>query len=124
MCNLIIAALFAATLAAPVREIEPADGFYAQTAIVTDVDHDLNIVMTATMNGNAWSFYGAEDWLEGDICSLLMYDNSTPEIYDDVIVGARYSGTLDWITADEEGVQLNFTDGTGYYYEYWEEIEE
>lgn len=120
MFNLAVTALIAAELMSSASEIEPTGHFYAQTAIITDMNYDFDVVMTTTLTGRTRIFYGTEDWFVGDVCSILMYDNGTPEIYDDIIVDVNYSGSLDSISAGEEGVTLNFPDGTGYYYEYWE----
>lgn len=44
-------------------------------------------------NGNLWTFTdNFEDWIKGDICSLIMHDNYTDIIYDDTIIKAQYSG--------------------------------
>ena len=42
-------------------------------------------------------FYGVEDWELNDICSLTMFNNNTPEIYDDIIIGTTYGGNLEMI---------------------------
>lgn len=65
---------------------------YALTAIVIDVDRNADTVTVEDFNGNAWTFYGAEDWMAGDCASLVMNDNSTEKIMDDTIESARYSG--------------------------------
>ena len=43
-------------------------------------------------NGNLWQFDGAEDWVEGDICTLIMNSKGTEEIKDDTIISVHYSG--------------------------------
>lgn len=44
-------------------------------------------------NGDAWGYISEDgDWLEGDIVNLIMCDNGTEEIEDDIIIYARYSG--------------------------------
>lgn len=52
-----------------------------------------NEVTTRDFNGNLWTFTDdTEDWVKGDICSLIMHDNYTSIIYDDEIIKAQYSG--------------------------------
>lgn len=67
-------------------------GLYSQTYVVTNVDYTTDVVQMVDGNGNVWEFEGTEDWIEGDFCSCIMYDNETPEIYDDIILTTRYSG--------------------------------
>ena len=70
-------------------------GIYSQTFVVTDVDYKTDIVQMEDFNGNIWSFKGCEDWLEGDVCSAILWDNDTDIIYDDVILTTRYSGWVE-----------------------------
>ncbi len=52
-----------------------------------------NEVTAKDFNGNLWTFTdNTEDWIKGDICSLIMHDNYTDIIYDDTIIKAQYSG--------------------------------
>lgn len=66
--------------------------YYAKTCMVTEINPETDIVTTEDYNGNTWEFYGTEDWLPGDICSMVMDDKGTENIYDDEIVNVRYSG--------------------------------
>ena len=44
-------------------------------------------------NGNKWSYISEDgDWLKGDIASLIMCDNGTEDIEDDIIIYTIYSG--------------------------------
>lgn len=67
---------------------------YPETAIVREVDHKADEVTVECFNGNRFVFYGIDDWTEGDICSMLMYDNGTPIVYDDEIMSVKYSGYI------------------------------
>lgn len=67
---------------------------YPETAIVTELDYATDTVTVECFNGNLFSFYGTEDWAEGDICSMLMNDNGTPIVYDDEILSVKYSGYI------------------------------
>lgn len=71
------------------------NGMYAKSAVVVEVDYENDVVTVEDFNGNLWEFEGCEDWLTGDVCAMVMYDNDTPEtIYDDIILDMRYDG---WI---------------------------
>lgn len=65
---------------------------YALTTCVVTVDEITDTVTVEDNNGNLWDFFGCEDWAVGDICSMLMDDNGTTEIYDDIIINTRYDG--------------------------------
>ena len=65
--------------------------YYPLTAVVTQVDYDNNTV-TFDDGQNAWQIKGTEDWIAGDTASLLMDDKGTPEIEEDEIKQAHYSG--------------------------------
>ena len=79
---------------APVGNNE-IDHLYPTTAIVDSLDTDNDLVACVDCNGNIWTFYGIEDWQEGDFVSLLMDDMGTATIYDDEIVKTYYSGTIE-----------------------------
>ena len=68
---------------------------YAMTTVVVSLDYDADVVECMDFNGNVWAFDGCEDWQLMDVCALLMDDNDTETIYDDVILSARYNGWLD-----------------------------
>lgn len=65
--------------------------YYALTAIVEEIDYAADTVVCVDSTGNTWAFIGCEDWLKGDVCSVVMYDNNTENIEDDEIVSVRYS---------------------------------
>jgi hypothetical protein len=68
---------------------------YSLTTVVVDVDYDNDIVTCEDFNGNHWDFFGCEDWIEGDIASMVMYKNGTWFIYDDEIIAVNYCGWFD-----------------------------
>ena len=71
---------------------------YSLSTIVTDLDRERDIVTVEELDGsNVWTFYGVEDWEINDICSLTMFNNNTPKIYDDIIIGITYGGNLEMI---------------------------
>lgn len=65
---------------------------YPLSTVVTDVNYKKDTVTCVDFNGNEWQFEGCEDWQEGDRASLLMFNNDTVYIYDDVIIKAHYNG--------------------------------
>lgn len=65
--------------------------YYALTAKVVETDEENDIVTCEDFNGNLWQFYGVEDWEVGDCASLLMNSKGTEKIFDDEIMGARFS---------------------------------
>ena len=71
---------------------------YSLSTIVTDLDRERDIVTVEELDGsNVWTLYGVEDWEINDICSLTMFNNNTPKIYDDIIIGTTYGGNLEMI---------------------------
>ena len=66
---------------------------YPLSTTVTQIENDTVIVEDS--NGNLWSFNGAEDWEINDTCALIMDDNSTKDIRDDVIISTRYQGRME-----------------------------
>lgn len=65
---------------------------YSLTTVVECVDYDHNRVYCKDFNGEVWCFNGCEDWIEGDIASMVMFDNGSKIIYDDEIISVKYCG--------------------------------
>ena len=65
---------------------------YSLTTVVVDVDYENNRVYCKDFNGEVWCFNGCEDWIEGDIASMVMFDNGSKIIYDDEIISIKYCG--------------------------------
>lgn len=74
------------------NEANRLDGIYPKSGTVIAVNHDEDTVTFADHRGDVWSFYGAEDWMEGDRIAVIMDDNGTPVILDDLVISARYEG--------------------------------
>ena len=74
--------------------IEEVNKLYPMTALVMELDEAQDLVYCEDYSGNIWVFSGVDDWCEGDLVSMMMYDNGTAEIEDDEILEIRYSG---WI---------------------------
>lgn len=70
----------------------PRSEQYPMTTVVVDVCEPNDTVTCRDFNGNLWQFHGVEDWVVGDVASLLMDDAGTPMIKDDIVLDARYDG--------------------------------
>lgn len=65
---------------------------YADTAQIVSIDREQDLVTVETSVGHLFSFYGCEDYCEGWFVNLLMSDNGTTSVTDDIILRATYSG--------------------------------
>ena len=68
---------------------------YPAACIIVELDYQNDLVTVSDVAGTLWQFYGCEDYSEGDLVRMLMYDNGTETIYDDEIVIVWYAGTLE-----------------------------
>lgn len=66
--------------------------FYPKTGEIFKVDYRENLVYIVDETGNIWTFYGAENWRRGDVCSLIMSGHFTETVFDDSIVKVEKSG--------------------------------
>lgn len=64
--------------------------YYANTAVVTEVDKANNLVTVEDCNGNTWQFTETEDWEFADTCSMLMDSKGTASVSDDKIIQVTY----------------------------------
>lgn len=74
---------------------EPTTGtatHYAKQGIVTEIDTQQDVVTFTDTQGREWSFYGVEDWQEGDMLACIMDTQGTDIVYDDAILCATYQG--------------------------------
>lgn len=90
----IIVALLIMTIALTCFTGFTYEDVYAKCGIVTALDYEEDLVSVTDFGGNVWQFFGCEDWVEGDICAMVMDRNDTAEIFDDIIVNTTYCG---WI---------------------------
>lgn len=82
-----------ALVLAIVIAIASAGFIYPATMEVINIEDNDLYLMTAT--GHVFVMEGVEDYEVGDLVSLIMFDNGTPFIMDDVIISARYAGTFE-----------------------------
>ena len=92
---LIIGTMASITSVQPQKEV----GYYPTTTVVSnvcevEVETEKKYWLTLEdFNGDEWVYISEDaDWLEGDIISLIMCDNGTEDIEDDIIIYTRYSG--------------------------------
>lgn len=69
-------------------------GYYPSTMIVEHLDYSNDTVVLRDSVGFIWEFNGTEDWVIGDVASVLLYDNGTDVVFDDEICRVYYSGFL------------------------------
>ena len=72
--------------------LKHSENLYGLTTMVFDVSYATDTVTVEDFNGNLWQFNGVKDWVEGDICTLVMDSKGTAEIKDDTIISVHYSG--------------------------------
>lgn len=90
---LAIALILSVTIGAIATSIPKPKNLYPQTAMVVSTDEDQNLLTLMTANGNVFVYEtSVEDWLVGDICSLIMDSMGTEDVKDDKIQKIRYSG--------------------------------
>ncbi len=63
---------------------------YPCTAVVIATDEATDTVTVKDSIGFTWDFAGVEDWAVGDGVNMLMDNNGTPQIADDIILQAIY----------------------------------
>lgn len=67
---------------------------HSRVAMVTEIND--GTITTTCGNGNTFTFYSdAEDWSCGDLCSLIVFDNGTEAVNDDIVLSVRYGGSVE-----------------------------
>ena len=83
-----------ASLIALIFQLASSGIIYPMTTVVDKCDTQTDKIFFRDTNGNRWCEKEIEDWCEGDLAALLMFNNFTEDISDDIILGARYNGSL------------------------------
>ena len=66
---------------------------YPTSAVVSEVNYDYGYIHLVDGAGREWQWNETEDWMEGDLASMIMSDMGTPDwVYDDEIIAIQYSG--------------------------------
>ena len=68
--------------------------YYPMTTIVREIDNKNDIVTVENNDGELFQFIGIEDWQINDICTLMLDNNGTENIYDDIIIKTIYNGNI------------------------------
>ena len=89
--NILLTALIA-IIVLGIISLKHSENLYGLTTVVFDVSYATDTVTVEDFNGNLWQFDGVEDWVKGDICTLVMDSKGTAEIKDDTIISVHYSG--------------------------------
>ena len=95
LSSLIIGTVASITNCHPQKEV----GYYPTTAVISsvcevEVETEKKYCLTLKdFNDNKWAYISEDgDWLKGDIANLIMCDNGTEDIEDDIIIYTIYSG--------------------------------
>lgn len=65
---------------------------YPKSGAVIYVDKAGDVILIEDLVGHRWIYGGAEDWLEGDMVSMIMDSRGTEQIKDDEIIKIQYEG--------------------------------
>ena len=77
------------------------EGLYPLTGIVTEIEYnvepDTDLITMTSANGNMFSWYedSSDCWELNDLASCIMDSKGTKYVYDDEVVLAHYTGSLD-----------------------------
>lgn len=82
------AAVVGRAFLAPQKQVsaETIPSEYVLRAEVVEVDPLEDCVVCEDINGEAWEFYRADDFQQGEFVLLLMNDNATETTYDDEVL--------------------------------------
>ena len=70
---------------------------YAATMRVCATDGEADIVTLEDSNGFTWEISGVDDWTVGDFANVIFDDCGTQQIFDDVVLSAKYENLTRWI---------------------------
>lgn len=63
---------------------------YANCAVVVEISTMTDTVVCRDDLGHLWTFNGVEDWELGDGVAMVMFNNGTGIVYDDIIISATF----------------------------------
>lgn len=69
----------------------PAEN-YLLCGIVESINYEENYITIVDNSGNAWEWEGIENWQENDIAVMMMNNNGTERVTDDIIIDIKYTG--------------------------------
>ena len=77
-----------------VKHTKQINDYYPMTTIVREIDNKNNTVTVENNDGELFQFIGIEDWQINDVCSLMLDDNGTENIYEDIFIKTIYNGNI------------------------------
>jgi len=90
-----IALILSVITGAIATSIPKPKNLYPETAIVVNTNESQNLLTLMTATGHVFTYETPiEDWLPGDICSMIMNSRGTKDVRDDEIRKIRYSPAL------------------------------
>ena len=89
--GIVVSAIVGCAFLAPQEQVsaETIPSEYVLRTEIVEVDLLEDCVVCEDINGEAWEFYGADDFQQGEFVLLLMNDNATETIYDDEVLDVR-----------------------------------
>ena len=89
--GIVVSAIVGCAFLAPQEQVsaETIPSEYILRAEVVEVNPLEDTVVCEDINGEAWEFYGADDFQQGEFVLLLMNDEATETIYDDEVLDVR-----------------------------------
>ena len=70
-----------------------SSNFYPTCGTVVEVNLEEDYILIKDFSNNLWMMSDCEDWAVNDLVAMIMYDNNTSIIYDDIIIDAKYCGS-------------------------------
>lgn len=68
------------------------ENLYPLCGVVIELDYQEDIFVVIDGAGMIWLFTECEDWQIGDLIAMIVFDNFTPYIQDDIVLNYRYCG--------------------------------
>ena len=89
--GIVVSAIVGCAFLAPQEQVsaEIIPSEYVLRAEIVEIDPLEDCVVCEDTNGEAWEFYGADDFQQGEFVLLLMTDEATETIYDDEVLDVR-----------------------------------
>lgn len=87
---LTVSAVLALTPATAAQAKKPHNHLYPAAGTVRRVYKDNNVISVKLKNGVIFEFYAedAAEWHKGDLCAMIIDNNGTKTIYDDMVIDA------------------------------------
>lgn len=80
------------TIGTSIQKSSMENWLYPNMAYVIEIDHKTDTLTAKDSIGHLWVVEGVEDYMEGDLVSIIMDSKGTDLIYDDEVVKMHYCG--------------------------------